>query len=88
MPKAYTPLDSSDGSVSLSKRRGETRLEADQINVVDTLVVTSGDMLDPPAAELLSVWKGLDDAARQDLLAIARGLAATCQNKGTAGNGR
>jgi hypothetical protein len=44
---------------------------------VVTPVVTSAQILDPSTAELLEAWNGLDDSARQDLLAIARGLAAT-----------
>jgi hypothetical protein len=79
----YTPLDSSDGSVSPGKTRVETGSGADEIGGVVTAVVTSGQILDPSTAELLEAWNGLDDSARQDLLAIARGLAANRERGNT-----
>lgn len=75
----YTPLDSNERSVSHGKTRVETGSGADEMGVVATSVDTSGQILDPSTAELLEAWNALDDAARQDLLAIARGLAATRQ---------
>lgn len=79
----YTPLDSKGGSVLPSKTRGETGSGADEIGGVVTAVVTSGQILDPSTAELLEAWNGLDDSARKDLLAIARGLASTRQRGNT-----
>ena len=38
------------------------------------LVAPSGDILDPSAIEMLTIWSQLDDRGRADLMAVARGL--------------
>jgi len=80
----------SDGSENVgtwaiqdAKEPTETREITGLHGVAVAVAVASGEILDPSAAELLAVWNVLDDAARQDLLAIARGLAGTRQRGNT-----
>lgn len=53
----------------------ETRKKSSPGRLVPPPVPPSLAILDPEAEELLAIWAGMDDRARADLLAAARGLA-------------
>lgn len=58
-----------------SEQSPKTREKSSPGGLVYPRVYPSGAILNPEAEKLLAIWAEMDDRARADLMAVARGLA-------------